>query len=42
MSERADDIELVFENEGEGEWFYPDGKKVESDYDGDWEGFEFI
>jgi len=35
-------ISLVFENEGEGDWCYPNGKKVESDYDGDYDGFEFI
>jgi len=35
-------IELVFENEGEGEWFYPNGDKVEDDYDGDYDGFQFL
>lgn len=35
-------IELVYENEGEGEWFTPDGKRVKDDYKGDWDGFQFL
>ena len=35
-------IQLVFENEGEGEWFFPNGDKVGNDYEGEYDGFEFL